>query len=145
MAKKLYEESEIQDIADAIRAKNGSSDTYTVSQMSTAIANLPSGGSAVELFNGTSINSITVSDSLANYSYIVGFYLQGEGGNYELIGMWKYMTDIQYNDRRFCLYNPFDGTNGGFMTFKVTSETTLEYYDGASFTQGKNLVIYGIA
>lgn len=44
MANKLYEESSIQDIADAIRSKNGSSDTYTVSEMSTAIENIPSGG-----------------------------------------------------------------------------------------------------
>jgi len=34
---KLYEENSIQDIADAIREKNGSSDTYTVAQMSGAI------------------------------------------------------------------------------------------------------------
>ena len=44
MAKKLYEESSIQGIADAIRAKNGSSDTYTVGDMATAIQNIPTGG-----------------------------------------------------------------------------------------------------
>ena len=41
---KLYSDSDIQDIADAIRSKNGSSDTYKVSQMATAISNIPSGG-----------------------------------------------------------------------------------------------------
>lgn len=45
MAMKLYSDSDIQDIADAIRSKNGSSDTYKVSQMATAISNIPSGGS----------------------------------------------------------------------------------------------------
>lgn len=44
MAKKLYEESSIQGIANAIRAKNGSSDTYTVGDMATAIQNIPTGG-----------------------------------------------------------------------------------------------------
>ena len=44
MANKLYEESDIQDIADAIRSKTGSSATYTVSQMAQAIENIPSGG-----------------------------------------------------------------------------------------------------
>ena len=34
---KLYAESNIQAIADAIRAKNGSSDTYTTSEMAAAI------------------------------------------------------------------------------------------------------------
>ena len=41
MANKLYEETDIQAIANAIRTKNGSSDTYTLSQMSTAVNALP--------------------------------------------------------------------------------------------------------
>ena len=41
---KLYEENDIQNIADTIRSKNGSSDKYTVSQMASAIANIPQGG-----------------------------------------------------------------------------------------------------
>lgn len=44
MALKLYNETDIEAIADAIRGKNGSSDTYKVSQMATAIGNIPSGG-----------------------------------------------------------------------------------------------------
>lgn len=44
MALKLYNESDIQDIADAIRGKNGSSDTYTVSEMADAIDGIPTGG-----------------------------------------------------------------------------------------------------
>lgn len=44
MAMKLYSDSDIQDIADAIRAKNGSQNTYTVSQMAAAITAIPSGG-----------------------------------------------------------------------------------------------------
>lgn len=38
MTKKLYTESSVEDIADAIRAKNGSSDTYTVGEMAAAIS-----------------------------------------------------------------------------------------------------------
>jgi hypothetical protein len=37
MANKLYDEAHIQDIADAIREKNGSSATYKVSQMGAAV------------------------------------------------------------------------------------------------------------
>lgn len=44
MAKKLYEENDIQAIANAIRGKNGSTDTYKVSEMATAIEGIPSGG-----------------------------------------------------------------------------------------------------
>ena len=46
MANKLYEESEIQNIANAIRSKNGLSETYTVSQMASAILNIHTSGIA---------------------------------------------------------------------------------------------------
>ena len=44
MAKKLYEETNIQAIADAIRAKNGSTDTYKTSDMAAAISAIEGGG-----------------------------------------------------------------------------------------------------
>ena len=44
MSKKLYEESDVQAIADAIREKNGLTDTYTVSQMAAAISAIETGG-----------------------------------------------------------------------------------------------------
>lgn len=47
MAKKLYEESTIQAIADAIRAKNGSDATYKPAEMPAAIAAIAGAGSAV--------------------------------------------------------------------------------------------------
>lgn len=54
MALKLYSDTDIQDIADAIRSKNGSSDTYKVSEMASAIDALPTG------FSGLSFSSFTV-------------------------------------------------------------------------------------
>ena len=44
MSKALITEAYLTDIADAIRAKNGSSDAYTPPQMAAAIANIPTGG-----------------------------------------------------------------------------------------------------
>ena len=46
MGKKLYSEESVQAIATAIRGKNGSSDTYKVSEMAAAITAIPSGGSS---------------------------------------------------------------------------------------------------
>ena len=44
MAKKLYEEASVQAIANAIRAKNGSTATYKVAQMADAEGDaLPAG------------------------------------------------------------------------------------------------------
>lgn len=42
---KLYEESCVQDIADAIRSKNGTQDTYTIADMAIAISNIKTGSS----------------------------------------------------------------------------------------------------
>ena len=42
---KLYEESCVQDIADAIRNKNGTVNTYTIRNMAGAINNIQSGSS----------------------------------------------------------------------------------------------------
>lgn len=44
MSLKLYPESAIQNIASAIRSKNGLSTTYNVNEMASAISNIPSGG-----------------------------------------------------------------------------------------------------
>lgn len=60
MALKLYNESDIQDIADAIRGKNGSSDTYTVSQMAQAIDDIPSGGGGSSEIN--LLETVTISE-----------------------------------------------------------------------------------
>lgn len=44
MSKVLITESNLKNIADAIRSKNGSSETYTPTEMASAISNIPSGG-----------------------------------------------------------------------------------------------------
>lgn len=59
MANKLYEESSISAIANAIRAKNGSSNTYTVAQMANAITDIPSGGSSWEFPANASLGNST--------------------------------------------------------------------------------------
>ena len=45
MAKKLYDETSVQNIANAIREKNGSTSTYTIGEMSQAISDLNTTGS----------------------------------------------------------------------------------------------------
>lgn len=50
MSKKLYEESSIQDIANAIRNKNGSTSTYKVSEMAGAINDISVGSSDAVLY-----------------------------------------------------------------------------------------------
>lgn len=68
MARVLVNESNLQNIANAIRGKNGLSDTYTPSQMASAISAIPTGSSVT-----AEIVTVTVdSDKTAVYSILTG-------------------------------------------------------------------------
>lgn len=72
MALKLYNETDIEAIADAIRGKNGSSDTYTVSQMAQAIDDIPSGGGESdidELLTNSLTSYVGSASSVRDYSF----------------------------------------------------------------------------
>lgn len=61
MVKGLISESSLQDIAEAIRKKNGTEDTYKPNEMGQAIRDIPSGGGSAtepyveETFNGNNL------------------------------------------------------------------------------------------
>ena len=61
MAKKLYDETSVQNIANAIREKNGSTSTYTIGEMSQAINDLNTTSST-----DVSLNIISESDYIKN-------------------------------------------------------------------------------
>ena len=69
MTQKLYEESNIQAIADAIRTKNGLTNTYKTSEMAAAITAIQTGG-AVESLNITSNGTYTAPEGIDGYSPI---------------------------------------------------------------------------
>jgi len=86
------------DIANAIRGKNGSADTYTPAQMATAITNIPSGGTVP-----------TVSSNM--YPYI--FY---SGINWPLYNCYDFTsTNVLIND-----------LSGTFMNFNRRDVTTID-------------------
>ena len=64
MANKITNTQHYSDIADAIRAKNGSSDTYMPGEMAQAIEDLPSGGNEalISLISGTATGTVTIKD-----------------------------------------------------------------------------------
>ena len=62
MSMRLYDDTDIQDIADAIRAKNGSSSKYTTAQMAAAISAIPTS-------SGVTLDSVGCTTTV-NGSYI---------------------------------------------------------------------------
>ena len=58
MSKKLYEESDVKAIAAAIRAKNGGTDTYKLSEMAQAVTDIPSGGGDIDGLIDRTITSV---------------------------------------------------------------------------------------
>ncbi len=67
MSKVLVEESNLQNIAKAIRNKNGESTTYKPSEMSTAIDNLSSSDLAPADCTAIEINDINSKETIINY------------------------------------------------------------------------------
>lgn len=77
MAKKLYEESSVQDIANAIREKNGETTTYKIGEMGAAVRAL-SGSEAIEWHQCPE----AVRNYLANVTYDPSDYSTSQIANY---------------------------------------------------------------
>ena len=85
MSRALITEDYLTDIADAIRAKNGSSDTYTPPQMAAAIAAIPTGGGVdVEALSVTANGTYTAPTGKA-YSPVTVNVSGGGGGGGEVL------------------------------------------------------------
>ena len=79
MAKKLYEESSVQAIADAIRAKNGSSSKYKIANMASAINNIDTG-----FPNGTKWTRSNITKSTDGLLYANGLFIAASSSNYSI-------------------------------------------------------------
>ena len=82
MANKLYNDTSIKAIANAIRAKNGKTDTYTVAEMAGAINNIPVGQSVNSVITNYSINNQAIADFDANVTY-TDDYSTSQMGTYD--------------------------------------------------------------
>lgn len=148
MAMKLYSDSDIQDIADAIRSKNGSSDTYKVSQMATAISNIPSGGSKPALLNGKDViygSMSSLNTTPSQYTITTSSSLGCSGGYYSSAGTtYGLRSDITTSAiggnitsylKQYSFYSRegyFGGPPYGSSTSSMSSKTMFLSYEHAS-------------
>ena len=58
MANKLYNDTSVKAIADAIRAKNGTTNTYTIGEMAGAINDIPTGDVNAKFFTFSSAEPV---------------------------------------------------------------------------------------
>lgn len=91
MSKKLYEENSIKAIADAIRSKNGSTDTYKLAEMSAAITAIETGGGAQPQLNTPTISitedTLTITPNKNNGNFVTGYNVYVDPGTgYMLFG-----------------------------------------------------------
>lgn len=68
MALKLYNDTDIQNIADAIRSKNGLTSVYKVSEMAAAISAIQTGGSVTAEFVTVTVDA----DKTAAFNILTG-------------------------------------------------------------------------
>ena len=76
MSKRLYEESDVKAVADAIRAKNGSTDTYKLSEIAAAISKIETGGdtSAEDALIDRTISGDYTNDSVTSIGRYAFFW-----------------------------------------------------------------------
>lgn len=113
MAKKLYEEASVQDIAVAIREKNGTATKYKVDEMGPAVRAL-SGNEAVEWHQCPE----AVRNYLANVTYDPSDYSTSQIANYAPA------TDVVSN------YKPIGQAAGGVMHYNEVPNVLTPFASG---------------
>ncbi len=116
MGKKLYEESSIQNIANAIRSKNGSTNTYKVSDMAAAITDLNSSSDLVT-FDQTRPE---VKNYLDNVTYSPTDYTTSSINDYVTTTSNNYPVGCKINIKQAGKLIIYDNANGGSMTVDST-------------------------
>lgn len=127
MANKLYNDTSIKAIANAIRAKNGKTDTYTVAEMAGAINNIPVGQSVNSVITNYSINNQAIADFDANVTY-TDDYSTSQMGTYDHpISYTKYGKPNGANPTNIVqgMLNLTDVNMGRTYTFAVNDNETI--------------------
>ncbi len=112
MAKKLYEESSVQAIANAIRAKNGETTTYKLGEMAAAIQAIATGGSGeswTDSYTVFATGTFTPAEVLTEYSIDTGVPFDCSGSNYlrQMLMIWREPDLTAIYGLSICVIRPF--------------------------------------
>lgn len=135
MSRALITEDYLTDIADAIRAKNGSSDTYTPPQMAAAIAAIPTGGDVdVEALSVTANGTYTAPTGKA-YSPVTVNVSGGGGTSLQFnLGRLTINTGAIAESNEYCYSDLIPINQGPGRWFLDLARSDLEsFYIGISF------------
>lgn len=95
MADYLIKDTTLTNIADAIRAKKSSTDTYTPAEMATAISSIETGGSG-----GPTADDLTFTGDLSYFNYYgrMGKLIKKYGSQMSFNGITHLINAFQGND-----------------------------------------------
>lgn len=137
MAMKLYPDTAVQAIANAIRAKNGSNSTYSIGEMAAAINAIPTGGSSKNIQFSNEIGSVrTTSYSDTGVSLIVE-----KSGTYDVYWTAWRNTNSGTNGSR--LYR--NGSAVGTAHTSFTGTYGQQVHETLTLSEGDNIAVYGRA
>ena len=167
MSKVLVNESSLTGIADAIRGKNGSTDTYKPSEMAAAITAISGGGGepTIEALSITANGTYTAPDGVDGYSPVTvnvpqdggppeeAFVLSGNMNHWDYNGKWdKFITAYadkwstsNITDTSYMFY----GCDLAQIPFEINSGNTIAFtymFYGSNLTTlptiiGNNVVV----
>lgn len=132
MSKVLVTESSLAGIAEAIRAKSGSSDTYTPGQMAAAIEAIPTGVTPTGTVNITQNGTVNVTDYASAAVAVPNSYAAGDEGKVvsggALVAQTARASQITEN-------GTYDTTDNNSVTVNVSGGGggSIVFYDYALF------------
>lgn len=126
MGNKLYEESSVQDIANAIRSKNGSTNKYKIAEMGGAVMELPIGSSDAVLYTAQTLTDAQKKQARENVDAASDFVINATQSASGSIVLDK--TAIQIREAINAGKTPIMHTPGNYMQ--------LLFADGTDFIFG---------